>query len=247
MSENNMQAIWDAIAAPLDPSQIKSKPSFYTDKATGKKVEGKSISYIDKTTVEERLNSVVPGDWHFQVTPIVVPTNGSDGQWVVKGSLTICGVTREDFGVNEQEDRFDPPKAAVSDALKRCAALFGLGRELVPGHGSTPAGRSTNVKPSKPIQKPAVAAQDATRAFPVREGISTDETFPFQPSKPFTEFQSGDWTAFWPFVARYTGKKPSEAHALVHTLTGVESMKECPWTFGDFMQVLDEHLSAPAA
>src|SRR5205823_8806255 len=46
----------------------------------------------------------------------------------VKGRLTVLGVTKCDAGEAAAED--EPLKAAVSDALKRCAVHFGIARYL---------------------------------------------------------------------------------------------------------------------
>lgn len=210
MSDNDLQGIWDAIAAPLDPRDIKTR-----------EIKGVIIRYIDRTTVEERLNSVCPGDWHMMVTPILVP-NDFTGKWVVKVSLTICGVTREEFGMNDNETAFDPPKAAVSDGFKRCASLYGLGRELY--HDPAKQG------PKDAYSKPK----------PVVKNLSSDDTaLPFAPDKVLSTFEARDWTAFWPFMAKHVGKKPSELHAYLHEITGVESLKECGLTFGELMSAID--------
>lgn len=47
----------------------------------------------------------------------------------VKGRLTVLGVTREDIG-EAGEGNLGTLKAASSDALKRCAVQFGIGRYL---------------------------------------------------------------------------------------------------------------------
>lgn len=114
--------IWTKIAAPLDPKQIKTRK--VVDKKSGNVTH---LRYISRVDVINRLNSVVPGDWQFQVEMI---STSAEAGWVCKGSLTIMGVTREDFGMPEHESAFDPPKAAASDALKRCASQFGFASEL---------------------------------------------------------------------------------------------------------------------
>lgn len=111
---DNYDNVWAAIAAPLDPRQIKTR-----------KHDG--VKYISRADVINRLNNVCPDDWHFQVQMISKPDTGG---WVAKGTLTILGVTREDFGMPNNADHFDPPKAAASDALKRCASQFGFAIEL---------------------------------------------------------------------------------------------------------------------
>lgn len=47
----------------------------------------------------------------------------------VKGRLTVLGVTREDIG-EAPEGSMAAYKAAASDAMKRCAVQFGIGRYL---------------------------------------------------------------------------------------------------------------------
>ena len=108
--------LWEAIAAPLDPKQIKTR-----------KQGSASLRYISRDAVIYRLNQVCPSEWEFRAEMISTPEHGG---WVCKGTLTIRGVTREDFGVPDNADYFDPPKAAASDALKRCASQFGFALEL---------------------------------------------------------------------------------------------------------------------
>jgi len=80
-----------------------------------------AVAYIDARVVSRRLDEVVGGDWEFHWAP--------DGD-NVRGSLTVCGSTREDVGEQGDGPQGKTRKAAVSDALKRCAAHFGIGRYL---------------------------------------------------------------------------------------------------------------------
>lgn len=109
--------IFKKIAAPLTCT-IKTKS-----------MGGATMRYITARNVMDRLDEVCPGLWEFRVEFVQVPA-GKGGQYVAKGSLTICGVTREDTGMNDNQDAYDPAKAATSDALKRCAVQFGFAREL---------------------------------------------------------------------------------------------------------------------
>lgn len=90
--------------------------------AGGKTAEQKAlvVCYIDARHVIERLNHVVAGDWHDAYTPV--------GKSLVC-NLTVCGVTRQDIGVME-DDAQGGPKAVYSDALKRAAVKFGVGVSL---------------------------------------------------------------------------------------------------------------------
>lgn len=135
---------WAAIAAPLDPKQIKVR-----------KQGNANIRYISREDVIYRLNQVCPGEWNFRTEPITTP-QGAAGQWVVKGILTIRGVTREDFGMPANDEHFDPPKAAVSDALKRCASQFGFALEL---YGDEPQAPALGDEPVKPASAPQDAPQ----------------------------------------------------------------------------------------
>ena len=115
MSEN----IWKRLAAPLDPRVIKTREQ-----------AGKTLRYIDSRTVDDILDANALGEWNVTMTFLgsrpLVGRNGEDlgNAYAIKASLTVYGVTREDVG--EGKDF----KAAASDALKRAAVRFGIGREL---------------------------------------------------------------------------------------------------------------------
>jgi len=108
----------EKLAEPFDPSEIDWKPQ-----ATNRdKTKALAVAYIDARAVAERLDQVVEGDWAFDWE------QGDNGS--VKGKLTICGTTRCDVGEPGDGPQGKTPKAAVSDALKRSAVLFGVGRYL---------------------------------------------------------------------------------------------------------------------
>ena len=90
--------------------------------------------YVDARLVFDRLDLVCGGQWTARFEelpkPLLPPPCDRDGQPLarpplhVRCRLTAFGVTREDVG--EGED----PKAAFSDAIKRAAVHFGVGRAL---------------------------------------------------------------------------------------------------------------------
>jgi len=88
------------------------------------------VCYIDARSVINRLNRVVGGDWSFDWEAL--PPEGQ--RRIVKGRLTVCGVSRSDVGEYaidpQHEYEMEPYKAAVSDALKRAAVHFGIGAYL---------------------------------------------------------------------------------------------------------------------
>jgi hypothetical protein len=77
------------------------------------------VLYLQHTDVQDRLEEIDPA-W----TTEVLHEERSGDTTYVRLRMTVKGVTRENVG--EGND----PKAAYSDALKRCAMLFGVGRYL---------------------------------------------------------------------------------------------------------------------
>lgn len=83
-----------------------------------------SLTYISWSQVADRLDEAAPG-WSFSIRQL-----GDDWCW---GQLTIEGRTFDNIGYAENADeqwKKEALKDAVSDALKRCAALAGVGRYL---------------------------------------------------------------------------------------------------------------------
>ena len=87
------------------------------------------LAYVDARTVQDRLDAICPDGWSFEIEVIAgaaVPT--------VKGRLTVLGVTREDIGEAGEGgagmNGGGTLKAAASDAMKRTAVQFGIGRYL---------------------------------------------------------------------------------------------------------------------
>jgi hypothetical protein len=86
--------------------------------------EGRILSYIDARQVMDRLDMVVgPENWKDEYALISVEPV------VVECKLTILGVTKSDVGYSEPSSS-EPYKSAYSDALKRAAVKFGIGRFL---------------------------------------------------------------------------------------------------------------------
>jgi len=89
---------------------------------------GRALSYITARDVQNRLDGVVgPGNWSTRFRVL------SQEPWVVDCTLTVCGAARADVGYSnapDSEDETEPAKAAYSDALKRAAVGFGVGRWL---------------------------------------------------------------------------------------------------------------------
>src|SRR6266550_2442895 len=106
-----------ALAAPFPDDEVEFLPRATTN---GRAL---ALAHIDARSVMRRLDAVVgPGAWSFDFEVL------SPECKKIKGRLTVLGVTKCDAGEAGSED--EPLKAAVSDALKRCAVHFGVGRYL---------------------------------------------------------------------------------------------------------------------
>src|SRR5947209_6969456 len=118
--------VQDALTAPFPDDEIEFLPRA---SANGRAL---ALAHIDARSVMRRLDAVVgPDGWWFDFDVISPPaplTSGGPGGTKVKGRLTVLGVTKCDAGEAAAED--EPLKAAVSDALKRCAVHFGIARYL---------------------------------------------------------------------------------------------------------------------
>lgn len=105
---------------PFTPNEIDWKPGATTQDKT----RAMALAYLNARAVMDRLDAVVgPGNWNdsYRVLP--------DGEHV-ECTLTIFGVSKSDVGEPPGSDFADKMKSAYSDALKRAAVKFGIGRYL---------------------------------------------------------------------------------------------------------------------
>jgi hypothetical protein len=111
-----------ALLRPFDLGEVKFKPQ------SVKGNRALAIGYIDARHVMDRLDDELGIDgWRDEYT--VLP----GGEVECRLSLRIAGtwITKADVGSpSEQPDGGDRMKAAYSDALKRAAVKFGVGRFL---------------------------------------------------------------------------------------------------------------------
>lgn len=86
---------------------------------------GRMLAHIDARAVMRRLDQVVGQEgWTWDFDPVIT----EPGKVIIKGKLTVLGITKADAG--EADGDGELLKFAVSDALKRCAVHFGIGRFL---------------------------------------------------------------------------------------------------------------------
>lgn len=105
----------ETLGAPYDEKTIGVKIQAFNKERT----KALLVLYLQHTDVYGRLDSVDPS-WSSQVTNTMVIGNAV----FVRVRLTVKGVSRENVGEGEDE------KSALSDAIKRAAMLFGVGRYL---------------------------------------------------------------------------------------------------------------------
>ena len=119
------QEIIAGLSAPFPEGESKDTWD-YTQK--------RNFTYIPWQNVVSRLNEVVPGwEWEF-VGSKEVQMQGRNGPFLAQqfiGKLTIPGIgSRVGVGSAKIGDGEDDIKIASTDALKRAAALFGIGLYL---------------------------------------------------------------------------------------------------------------------
>lgn len=109
--------IQDALAEPFPDDEIEFLPRAPNN---GRAL---ALPYIDARAVMNRLDAVVgAANWSFAFDVLTPDCKR------LRGILTVCGVTKCDAGEASTED--ETLKSAVSDALKRAAVHFGIGRFL---------------------------------------------------------------------------------------------------------------------
>jgi hypothetical protein len=117
-----IQAITVALARPFEPRDVKHKPLMVKNNRC------LAMAYIDARLIQDRLDDVLgPENWEdaYDLLP--------DGSVMCRLRLKLGDqwVTKIDVGSpSEQPDSGDRLKAAFSDALKRAAVKFGIGRYL---------------------------------------------------------------------------------------------------------------------
>ena len=122
-----MANIWEELAKPFDPSEVELK----VQATTQDRKRGMVVAYVDARTVMDRLDAVIgPGNWRDSY---YVSTDKEVGGKRVVEVVCLLGVRAQEGGewIEKQDvGEGDTLKAATSDALKRAAVKFGVGRYL---------------------------------------------------------------------------------------------------------------------
>lgn len=159
----DLGVVWEALAAPFPPDLIQHRPGR----------GGKSFGYITARDVMNRLDSVIgPDHWNFRWELV----DGADQ--AVKGSLDLnmngSYVYRQDVGYPNADGDDEPLKGAVSDALKRCAVHYGIGRHL---YEDAPA------QAARPARPAGLSNRDIEAEFPGARVESVAEAAPDRMAK----------------------------------------------------------------
>jgi Rad52/22 family double-strand break repair protein len=118
----DVEAIAQALSAPFEATEVKFKPAVVSGN------RALALAYVDARAIQDRLDDVL-GVMGWQDSYRVLP----DGSVMCRLRLKIGEqwITKVDVGgQSEQPDGGDRTKAAFSDALKRAAVKFGIGRYL---------------------------------------------------------------------------------------------------------------------
>ena len=115
-----MSKILEKLKKPTDKSEIKYRVGTVYDKQNGKAT---ILSYVDARYVQDILDNVVgPENWENRFYE-------AKGALFCEISINLgdCKISKSDCGT---ESDIAPAKGEASDAFKRAAVMFGIGRDL---------------------------------------------------------------------------------------------------------------------
>src|SRR6476659_10224929 len=122
LDSTSVEELTEALASPCDSREVRFKPAVVSGN------RALALAYVDARVIQDRLDDVL-GVTGWQDEYECLP----DGSVVCRLRLRLGEewITKMDVGgQSEQPDEGDRRKAAFSDALKRAAVKFGVGRYL---------------------------------------------------------------------------------------------------------------------
>lgn len=174
----------------------------------------KGMTAITPIYVTERLNEAFGlGGWQFE--PEII--SDSEKMVVIKGVLTVpsLNIRRVQFGGNDNRDRGDAYKGAVTDALGKCASMLGIGahvyRDGEPSESETANTETENV--DKLVELLEKNEKDVNHYLISHEWIKDDQTFrelPVKRQQDIIAKPSDFMAAVARYVAKYDGGSVSE-------------------------------------
>ncbi len=168
-----------ALAAPFDPAEVKFKPQTVAGN------RALAVPFVDARVIQDRLDDVL-GVMGWQDSYECLP----DGSVVCRLRIRLGAewITKEDVGgQSEQPDEGDRRKAAFSDALKRAAVKFGIGRYLYRMKPQwvdyDPQKRQFVRVPTLPMAPETVAEKKALKAKAAEKPAEQPAEQPAEPAK----------------------------------------------------------------
>lgn len=133
----NWRVVEERLSAAFSATEVRWRPGNYSRRKlqNGKFPQGTRIQmlpYIDARAVADRLDSAVGGSrWQDTYKIVDQPSHAVEcgiglfvaGEWVWKFDVGYPNAAGDD-------DSKEPLKAAYSDAFKRCAVKWGIGRNI---------------------------------------------------------------------------------------------------------------------
>lgn len=163
----------------LTPEQVALLKKPLPAEAISQHPSKKFLSTIKAIYVTERLNDVFGiGSWTTKVEFVNESTGKNGVMVVIKTTLEVpeYGIYYEQYGGNDNDDRGDAYKGAVTDAITKIGSYLGIGIEVFKGHAtetSAPARRPTPYSTGE-IAKPC---SDCSTACTVAETGYSTKTF----------------------------------------------------------------------
>src|SRR5579871_4925265 len=169
LSPLDVDTVMKQLAAPFDPREVRFKPGVISGN------RALALAFVDARVIQDRLDEVL-GVTGWQDEYECLP----DGGVVCRLRLRLGDqwITKMDVGgPSEQPDEGDRRKAAFSDALKRAAVKFGIGRYLyrLPAQWVDYDAQKKQIV--APPQLPAFALPKA-KARPATEPVKAKEPAP---------------------------------------------------------------------
>jgi hypothetical protein len=179
--EVDVNAVAQALAAPFDPAEVKFKPQTVSGN------RALAVPFVDARVIQDRLDDVL-GVMGWQDSYECLP----DGSVVCRLRIRLGSewITKEDVGgQSEQPDEGDRRKAAFSDALKRAAVKFGIGRYL---YRMKPQWVDYDPQKRQFVRMPTLpAATEHTAPKPVKPKKETPATQPSLPAATAAQQDEG--------------------------------------------------------
>jgi hypothetical protein len=176
LSNPEVEKLTRALSAPFELTEVRFKPAVVSGN------RALALAYVDARVIQDRLDDVLGvAGWSDDYECL------ADGSVVCRLRLKLgdTWVTKVDVGgPSEQPDGGDRLKAAFSDALKRAAVKFGVGRYLyrLPSQwvDYDPQKRQFVLTPTLPAA--ALPTKDLPAPKPAREGDPKQAPAPRKPA-----------------------------------------------------------------